>query len=129
MASLSRRDFLGSSVQSMNSQKQTNKKYIKHLKNGFLEPFKAIRKDIAALYMLAVALLWAFTNTIIKFFQFNLTSAGALVIQSIFGPLGVRLVGTQYDFLVLAFVVAFMVLPYNYFMYNKVIWKTGKKKE
>lgn len=32
---------------------------IKHLKNGFLEPFKAIRKDAAALYMLAVALLWA----------------------------------------------------------------------
>ena len=59
-----------------------------------------------------------------KFFQFNLTSAGALVIQSIFGPLGVKLIGEKYDFIVLAVVVAFLVLPYNYFMYNVVIWKS-----
>lgn len=62
-------------------------------------------------------------NTIKKFFQFNLTSAGALLIQSIFGPLGVRLVGIQYDALVLAFVVLFMVMPYNYAMYSLVIWR------
>lgn len=61
--------------------------------------------------------------TISKFLQFNLTSAGALVIQSIAGPIGTKLIGEKYDFLVLAFVVAFLVLPYNYFMYTKVIWK------
>lgn len=66
------------------------------------------------------------TKTLYKFLQFNLTSAGALVIQSIFGPLGVSIVGKQYDFLVLAFVVGFMVLPYNYFMYNVVIWGEWK---
>lgn len=65
-------------------------------------------------------------NTIIKFFQFNLTSAGALAIQSIFGPLGVKLIGVKYDWLVLALVVVFLVLPYNYTMYNLVIWKTWK---
>ena len=65
-------------------------------------------------------------NTIVKFFQFNLTSAGALAIQSIFGPLGVSLVGTKYDFLVLAVVIVILVLPYNYIMYNVVIWKTWK---
>lgn len=65
-------------------------------------------------------------NTIVKFFQFNLTSAGALAIQSIFGPLGVRVVGTKYDFLVLAVVIVILVLPYNYVMYNAVIWKTWK---
>lgn len=59
----------------------------------------------------------------VKFLQFNLTSAGALLIQSIAGPIGVGIVGAKYDFLVLGFVVAFMVLPYNYFMYNKFIWK------
>jgi len=67
-----------------------------------------------------------FTKTVKKFFQFNLTSAGALVIQSVFGPLGVKLVGVRYDALVLAFVVVCMVLPYNYLMYNLVIWKTWK---
>lgn len=65
-------------------------------------------------------------KTAYKFIQFNFTSAGALVIQSIFGPLGVKLIGEQYDFIVLAFVVGFMVLPYNYFMYNVVIWNTWK---
>lgn len=65
-------------------------------------------------------------NLVYKFFQFNLTSAGALIIQSIFGPLGVSLVGVKYDAFVLAFVVLFLVLPYNYLMYNLVIWKTWK---
>lgn len=61
--------------------------------------------------------------TTLKFLQFNLTSAGALIIQSVVGPIGTRIVGVQYDFLVLAFVVLFLVLPYNYFMYTNVIWK------
>lgn len=61
--------------------------------------------------------------TILKFLQFNLTSAGALVIQSVAGPIGTSIIGKQYDFIVLALVVAFLVLPYNYLMYTKVIWK------
>lgn len=64
--------------------------------------------------------------TLIKFLQFNLTSAGALIIQAIAGPFGEKLVGVKYDALVLAFVVVFLVLPYNYLMYNLVIWKTWK---
>lgn len=62
-------------------------------------------------------------QTIFKFLQFNLTSAGAIIIQSITGPIGVKLVGVQYDALVLAFIVLFLVLPYNFTMYNLVIWR------
>ncbi|MEK7168525.1 MAG: glycosyltransferase family 2 protein [Patescibacteria group bacterium] len=65
-------------------------------------------------------------QTMFKFLQFNLTSAGAIIIQSIAGPIGVRLVGVQYDALVLAFVVLFLVLPYNFTMYNLVIWRKKK---
>lgn len=65
-------------------------------------------------------------KSIKKFLQFNFTSIGALVIQSVFGPLGVSIVGAQYDFLVLFVVVVFLVVPYNYFMYNALIWKTWK---
>lgn len=61
--------------------------------------------------------------TVLKFLQFNLTSAGALIIQSIMGPIGTSIVGKQYDFIVLAVVVAFLVLPYNYLMYTRVVWK------
>ena len=67
-----------------------------------------------------------FKNTVVKFLQFNLTSAGALAIQSFFGPLGVKLVGERFDWLVLATVIVILVLPYNYLMYNAVIWKTWK---
>lgn len=78
--------------------------------------------------------IWTFSEvkiagirqTVSKFVQFNATSAGALLIQTIFGPLFERIVGIKYDFLVLAFVVICMVLPYNYIMYNLVIWKTWK---
>lgn len=78
--------------------------------------------------------IWTFSEkkiaglkeTIVKFLQFNLTSVGALIIQSFFGPLGVKFVGVEHDVFVLAFVVVFLVLPYNYLMYNLVIWKTWK---
>ena len=78
--------------------------------------------------------LWTFSekkingikDTLVKFIQFNVTSGGALVIQSILGPLGVRMFGEKYTVFVLGFVVAFVVLPYNYLMYNLVIWKTWK---
>jgi dolichol-phosphate mannosyltransferase len=70
---------------------------------------------------------------IYKFFQFNLTSAGALLIQTVFGSISDRMFGVEYRQLALPFIILFLVLPYNYFMYNVVIWKAwklkGKKKE
>jgi len=75
--------------------------------------------------------LWTFkakqisglVNVIKKFLQFNGTSAGALLIQTVAGTIGTSIFGTQYRQLLLPFIVVFMVLPYNYFMYTKVIWK------
>lgn len=60
---------------------------------------------------------------IYKFFQFNLTSAGALIIQTVFGTISDIFIGVQYRQLALPFIIVFLVLPYNYFMYNVVIWK------
>ncbi|MFA4827039.1 MAG: glycosyltransferase [Candidatus Shapirobacteria bacterium] len=62
-------------------------------------------------------------KTVSKFLQFNLSSAGALLIQTIFGSLGVALLGAQYRQLLLPFIILFLVLPYNWLMYNKFIWK------
>jgi dolichol-phosphate mannosyltransferase len=94
----------------------------------------ALSTEAAILSNFTLNNLWTFSEKKIggitklfqKFLQFNLSSVGAIIIQSIAGPLGVRIVGTQWDFLVLAVVVAFLVLPYNYFMYNIFIWKTKK---
>ncbi|MEK7526332.1 MAG: glycosyltransferase family 2 protein [Patescibacteria group bacterium] len=102
---------------------------------GFSETLSwALSTEAAIVSNFTLNNIWTFSEQKIeglvklvsKFFQFNLTSAGALVIQSVLGPLGVKLIGEQYDFIVLAFVVAFVVLPYNYIMYNIFIWKTWK---
>ncbi len=61
-----------------------------------------------------------------KFFQFNLTSMGALIIQTAAGSASDYFFGAEYRQLALPVIVVFMVLPYNYFMYNAVIWKTWK---
>lgn len=58
-----------------------------------------------------------------KFLQFNFTSAGALIIQTAAGTIGVNLLGAQYRQLLLPFIILFLVLPYNWIMYNKIIWK------
>lgn len=103
---------------------------------GFTETFSwALSTELAIINNYVFNNIWTFRsekikglkNTISKFLQFNLTSAGALAIQSIFGPIGVRIFGVQNDALVLAFVVLFLVMPYNFAMYNLVIWRQKKK--
>lgn len=61
-----------------------------------------------------------------KFIAFNATSMGALVIQVVFGSISDQIFGAQYRQLALPVIIVFLVLPYNYFMYNAVIWKTWK---
>lgn len=61
-----------------------------------------------------------------KFFHFNLSSAGALAIQTIVGTIGVKVFGLSEQML-LPFIIVFLVLPYNWFMYNTFIWKKKKK--
>ncbi|MFZ3301935.1 MAG: glycosyltransferase [Microgenomates group bacterium] len=102
---------------------------------GLTETFSwALSTELAIINNYIFNNIWTFKDqeikglkqTIFKFLQFNLTSAGALLIQSIAGPIGVKLVGVQYDALVLAFIVLFLVLPYNFTMYNLVIWRKKK---
>ena len=62
-------------------------------------------------------------NVLKKFLQFNFTSLGALLIQTILGTVGVYFLGPDKRQLILPFIIVFVVLPYNYLMYTKVIWK------
>jgi dolichol-phosphate mannosyltransferase len=61
-----------------------------------------------------------------KFLVFNGTSLGALLIQTIAGIIGDKLLGTGARQITLPFIIVFLVLPFNYIMYNMVIWKTWK---
>jgi dolichol-phosphate mannosyltransferase len=65
-------------------------------------------------------------NLLKKFITFNGTSLGAMVIQMIAGILGDKIFGVGARQLLLPFIILVLVLPYNYFMYNAVIWKTWK---
>ena len=62
-----------------------------------------------------------------KFLQFNLTSSGALLIQTVLGTLGTRIFGPQSRQFLLPIIVVFFVLPYNYFMYSRVIWQIKRE--
>lgn len=62
-----------------------------------------------------------------KFLQFNLSSMGALLIQTVVGSIGVAVFGQQSRQILLPIIIVFLVLPYNWFMYNKFIWKNKKK--
>lgn len=70
-----------------------------------------------------------------KFLQFNLTSLGAIVIQFLVIGGAVSAFGDTGIVRMIALVVAvfFLIIPYNYTMYNLIIWKTwklpGKKKK
>lgn len=60
-----------------------------------------------------------------KFVQFNVTSAGALVIMTVMGKVSDSLLGLHYRQISLPFIIVFFVLPYNWLMYTKVIWNRG----
>ncbi|PIS14574.1 hypothetical protein COT64_01935 [Candidatus Shapirobacteria bacterium CG09_land_8_20_14_0_10_39_12] len=64
-----------------------------------------------------------FLEVIKKFLMFNLTSAGAVVIQFIVVGLGVKFTSDAWRQLWLVVAIGFFIIPYNWFMYNKIIWK------
>lgn len=57
-----------------------------------------------------------------KFVQFNVTSAGAIVIMTVAGTVLTAIFGPQYRQLYLPVIIGFLVLPYNWLMYTKVVW-------
>jgi len=70
-----------------------------------------------------------FKKVLNKFLHFNFTSIGALLIMTGAGTLGVKILGPQYRQILLPFIIVFLVVPYNYFMYTHFIWKTKKTKK
>ena len=67
-----------------------------------------------------------FAAIVKKFLTFNGTSLGALLIQTIAGIVSDKLLGTDARQITLPFIIVVLVLPFNYLMYNLVIWKTWK---
>lgn len=61
-----------------------------------------------------------------KFFQFNFTSLGAIIIQAISVSVGTATFGNQYWFIFMVLSICFLVIPYSYFIYHNFIWREKK---
>ncbi len=99
-------------------------------------PATAIATELAIINNFILNNIWTFAEKKIvsirrlpyKFLEFNFTSLGALVIQTVTVWIGTALLGDQWRQILLIFAVGFFVLPYNFFMYTTFIWKTRKSK-
>ena len=78
------------------------------------------------LWTFAEQKITGFKKIVWKFFQFNLTSLGAVVLQWIVVGFLAKLFGDQWRQIYLVIAIGFFVIPYNYTMYNVFIWKTWK---
>lgn len=65
-------------------------------------------------------------NYLYKFFHFNLISGGALLIQVLGIYILTRAFPPNYWYVYKFLILAFLVIPYSYILYNKVIWKDKK---
>src|SRR4030043_741293 len=99
-------------------------------------PATAIATELAIISNFILNNFWTFAEKKIvsirqlpyKFVQFNLTSMGALIIQTIVVWVGTSFLGDQWRQILLILAIGFLVLPYNFFMYTTFIWKTRKSK-
>lgn len=58
-----------------------------------------------------------------RLLKFNSTSLGALIIQASIGTFGVYMLGEYYRQIILIF-TSFLIVPfYNWYMYNKFVWR------
>lgn len=97
-------------------------------------PAAAAGAEFAIMSNFTLNNLWTFSHSkittfsklILKFLQFNTTSAGAILIQGIVVGVGTYLFGeaTRQIFLVIG--IVFFIVPYNYTMYTVFIWKTKR---
>lgn len=60
---------------------------------------------------------------IFNFFKFNFVSAGSIIIQTLGMTILTATVGKQYWYIYKVLIIAFIIIPYSYILYNKVVWK------
>jgi dolichol-phosphate mannosyltransferase len=94
----------------------------------------ALGAEMAIISNFTLNNLWTFAKfkfkkigkILTKFLQFNLTSFGAVVIQFVVVGIGVYFFGDWVRQIFLIISVLFFIVPYNYLMYTRFIWRTKK---
>ena len=91
-----------------------------------------ISMELAVITNFLLNNFWAFSHkrvqggipTYLKsFFQFNLIAMGSFIIQEGCIRLGIGLFGVEHATLYKVLTIAFVIIPYSYILYNKIIWK------
>ncbi len=62
-------------------------------------------------------------NLLWSFFKFNIIASGSILIQTIGMELTTGAFGREHWFVYKILIIAFIIIPYSYFFYNKVVWK------
>jgi dolichol-phosphate mannosyltransferase len=105
---------------------------LRHFANIDLKIANAVSAEAAIVFNFIVNNFWSFSHSQIKggiltyllnFTKFNVISLGNIIIQIVGISLGVSLFGEDYWLAYKALTIGFVVIPYSYFLYNKIIWK------
>lgn len=98
-------------------------------------PAAAMGAELAIISNFLLNNFWTFSTQRItkplklikKFLQFNFTSIGAVAIQGIVVGLGTSFLGDEWRLIFMTLAVVFLIIPYSWLIYNRVIWKTDAK--
>jgi dolichol-phosphate mannosyltransferase len=106
----------------------------------------AISAEIAIICNFVLNNFWSFSykqiesttsSFVKKFIEFNIVSSGSILIQwagmlitlALLGDKTIRILFLEIPSWILykIFIIAFIIIPYSYFMYNRFVWKKEKK--
>jgi dolichol-phosphate mannosyltransferase len=90
-----------------------------------------VSTEIAIIFNFLLNNYWSFAHKKVEgsgkflwsFLKFNLVSSGSIAIQTIGIQILVSLFGKDLWYLYKVAIIALVIIPYSYILYNKVIWK------
>jgi len=92
----------------------------------------SISAEIAIISNFVLNNFWSFSykkitgsplTYLLKFVKFNLISIGSIIIQAVGIELTAFFLGRSGVYLYKILIIAFLIIPYSYFMYNKIVWQ------
>jgi dolichol-phosphate mannosyltransferase len=105
---------------------------LKYYANIDVKWANGISAESAVIFNFLVNNFWSFRDNKLQggvvtylwnFMKFNLVSLGNIAIQIAGISVGIHFFGEQYWLAYKAFTIGFVVIPYSYILYNKLIWK------
>lgn len=91
-----------------------------------------LSSETAVIFNFFINNFWSFSHKkiekkissyFIKLIHFNFISLGSIFIQTIFLHLTTIIFPKKWWFIYKALIIIFLIIPYSYFMYNRIIWK------